>query len=57
MMKKNTGRPPKLPVSERTTITMKVNADVKRKIISQAQAFDMTITEYVCMLVERDTAS
>lgn len=57
MMKKNTGRPPKLPVSERTTITMKVDADVKRKIISQAQAFDMTITEYVCMLVERDTAS
>ena len=56
-MKKNTGRPPKLPVGERTTITMKIDADVKRKIISQAQAFDMTITEYVCMLIERDIAS
>jgi hypothetical protein len=56
-MKKNTGRPPKFPSGERTTITMKIDADVKRKIITQAQAFDMTITEYVCMLVERDITS
>jgi hypothetical protein len=55
-MKKNTGRPPKMPTSERTTMTMKISADVKRKIITQAQAFDMTITEYVCMLVERDSS-
>ena len=56
-MKKNTGRPPKLPSGERTTVTMKIDSGVKRHIIIQAQAYDMTITEYICMLVERDISS
>jgi hypothetical protein len=54
-MKRNTGRPAKLPTSERATITMKIDADLKRLIILQAQAYGMTITEYITMLVQRDT--
>jgi hypothetical protein len=54
-MKKNTGRPPIVPVGDRSTITMKISADLKRLILVQASAYDMTITEYVTMLIERDS--
>jgi hypothetical protein len=53
-MKRNTGRPPKQPVGEVSTVTMRVSADLKRMILAQASAYDMTITEYVSMLVKRD---
>jgi hypothetical protein len=53
-MKRNTGRPVKIPTTERSTVTMKISADLKRLIIEQSQAYDMTITEYVTMLVHRD---
>ena len=33
---------------------MRVSADLKRLILGQASAYDMTITEYVAMLVHRD---
>jgi hypothetical protein len=33
---------------------MRVSADLKRMILGQASAYDMTITEYVSMLVKRD---
>jgi len=54
-MKRNTGRPAKLPTTERSTITMKISADLKRLIVTQSQAYGMTITEYVTMLVHKDT--
>lgn len=56
-MKKNTGRPPTIPTKENTTITMKIPSTLKISILQQSQAYDMTITEYIRMLVERDTAS
>lgn len=56
-MKKNTGRPPTIPTKENTTITMKIPSTLKMSILAQSQAYDMTITEYIRMLVERDIAS
>ena len=53
-MKRNTGRPAKIPTTDKTTLTMKIDADLKRLIIKQSQAYGMTISEYVTMLVERD---
>ena len=53
-MKRNTGGPPKLPVGDVSTVTMRVSADLKRLILGQASAYDMMITEYVAMLVHRD---
>ena len=54
MIKRNTGRPVKIPTTDRSTVTMKISADLKRLIIEQSQAYGMTITEYVTMLVHRD---
>lgn len=53
-MKRNAGRPPKNPTSDKSSITMKVDADFKRLVIAQADGYGLTITEYVRLLVERD---
>jgi hypothetical protein len=53
-MKRNTGRPPVIPMGERASLSLKVSADLKRLVLQQATAYDMTITEYVEMLVLRD---
>jgi hypothetical protein len=53
-MKRNTGRPPVHPVGERASLSLKISADLKRLVLQQATAYDMTITEYVEMLVLRD---
>jgi hypothetical protein len=55
-VKKNTGRPPVEPKGLSTTLTLRVSADFKRKLMSQASAYDMTLTEYLITLVERDGA-
>lgn len=55
-MKKNVGRPPKEPDAPFMTLTLRVSAEFKRRLISQAQAYDMTLTEYLTTLVERDGA-
>ena len=55
-MKKNVGRPPKNPETPFVTLTLRVSAEFKSKLISQAQAYDMTLTEYLVTLVERDGA-
>lgn len=55
-MKRNTGRPPVEPKSDVVTLTLRVKADWKRQLMSQASAYDMTLTEYLVMLVERDGA-
>jgi hypothetical protein len=53
-MKRNTGRPPVVPEGNRASLSLKVSADLKRLVLQQANAYDMTITEYVEMLVLRD---
>ena len=53
-MKRNVGRPPIEPTKDFTTITLRVPADFKKRLISQAGAYDMTLTEYIRTLVERD---
>jgi len=51
-MKRN-GRPPK-PADKPTTLTIKISAELKNKIIELADGYDMTITEYVTTLVDKD---
>jgi antitoxin component of RelBE/YafQ-DinJ toxin-antitoxin module len=53
-MKRNPGRPPKQPDNNKSSITMKVDADFKRTVIGQADGYGLTITEYFRLLVARD---
>ena len=55
-MKRNPGRPPKNPDTPYVIMTMRVSAEFKRLLMSQADAYGMTMTEYIRMLVERDGA-
>ena len=52
-MRKKMGRPPQHAAGD-TTITMRVSADVKNRIVDMADGYDMTITEYIKSLIERD---
>jgi hypothetical protein len=54
-MKQNTGRPPKTPTGTTSTLTLKIPTKNKQQIIDNAQNYGMTITEYLLMLVERDS--
>jgi predicted HicB family RNase H-like nuclease len=53
-MKKRTGRPPKPPTTRNTTLTLRITSTVKTQLIEQAEAYDMSITEYLTTLIERD---
>jgi|GEM_PF-1373595 uncharacterized protein (DUF1778 family) len=53
-MRRNPGRPPKQPTGDKSTLTLKVSADFKRLLISQADVYGMTLTEYLITLVKRD---
>lgn len=53
-MKRNPGRPPKNPETPFVTLTLRIPAELKVLLMSQAEAYDMTLTEYLTMLVERD---
>lgn len=55
-MKRNPGRPPKDPDSEFVTLTLRIPAEFKRLLMSQADAYGMTMTEYLMTVVERDGA-
>ena len=55
-VKRNVGRPPKSPETPFVTLTLRVSAELKTLLMFQAQAYDMTLTEYLTMLVERDGA-
>lgn len=48
------GRPPKSPTTKTTTLTIKIPAQTKNMIIELADGYDMTITEYLTTLVNRD---
>jgi len=56
MMKRNVGRPPVVPNGGKSSLTMKVASEFKQKVIDQATAYGMTITEYIETLVERDAS-
>lgn len=56
MMKRNVGRPPVIPNGGKSSLTMKVSAEFKQKVLNQAEAYGMTITEYIQTLVDRDAA-
>jgi predicted HicB family RNase H-like nuclease len=53
-MKRNVGRPPVEPTSAFTTITLRVPAEDKKRLMVQAAAYDMTLTEYILTLIARD---
>jgi hypothetical protein len=53
-MKRN-GRPPKEATGV-TTLTIKIPAELKNKIIELSDGYDMTITEYIVTLVLRDAS-
>jgi hypothetical protein len=53
-MKRNVGRPAKDPTKDTTTLTLRISADFKRRLMYQADAVGMTLTEYLITLVERD---
>ena len=55
-MRKRMGRPAR-HASGDTTITMRVSADIKNVIVDMADAYDMTITEYLLTLVDRDVSN
>lgn len=50
------GRPPKVATKERTTLTIKIPAQLKNQIIELADGYDMTITEYITTLIKRDAS-
>ena len=56
MMKRNVGRPPVIPNGGKSSLTMKVSAEFKQTVLDQAEAYGMTITEYIQTLVARDAS-
>jgi hypothetical protein len=55
-MKRNPGRPVVMPTKPITTITLRVTKEFKEQLIRQAEAVDLTLTDYLTSLVERDGA-
>lgn len=55
-MKRNPGRPVVVPTKEQSTITLKVSREFKERLIAQADAVDLTLTDYIKALVYRDGA-
>lgn len=55
-MKRNPGRPVVLPTKPFTTVTIRVSKEFKEQLIKQAEAVDLTLTDYLVSLVERDSA-
>lgn len=50
------GRKPKKPTGSVCTLTLRVPANVKEYLIETSDNLDMTLTEYIIMLVRRDAA-
>lgn len=55
-MRKRMGRPTKQATGRFSTVTIRVPANTKNMITELADGYDMTITEYLLTLVERDAA-
>ena len=54
-MKRN-GRPPQTTTKHKTTLTLKIDGELKNLMVSLADGYDMSLTEYVTTLVRRDAA-
>lgn len=52
-MRKNVGRPPKQPVGDKVALTLKLPADIKKKLIDDSNAVGLTLTEYLIALINR----
>lgn len=50
------GRPPKKTETKTTTLTIKLPSPIKNQIIDLADGYDMTITEYIITLVNKDAS-
>lgn len=48
------GRPPRRPTGDTSTLTVRIGSTDKNLLIDQADAFDMSITEYLVTLIRRD---
>jgi predicted DNA-binding protein len=48
------GRPATEPTKPVVTLTLRVPAEFKRRLMFQSEAVGMTMTEYLMTLVERD---
>lgn len=53
-MRKNVGRPPKSPSGPSSSLTLILPAEVKTKLIVDASAYDMTLTEYIVALIQKN---
>ena len=56
-MRKKMGRPASYVIDgTSTTVTIRISAEMKNLILSLADGYDMTITEYLLTLVSRDAS-
>lgn len=55
-MGRRVGRPPVLPVGEVAVVSLRVPGWVKVLLVEQAEAFGLSLSEYVASLVVRDAA-
>jgi hypothetical protein len=53
-MRKRTGRKPVVPTKEVTTLTLRIKKAEKVMLIEKSDNYDMSITEYLMMLMARD---
>ena len=54
-MRPKVGRPPKRAEDGTSvTLTIRVPGEVKNQMVDQAEAYDLTVTEYLVALVARD---
>lgn len=51
------GRPPKIDATKMTTLTIRLSPEDKRLLCELADGYDMTLTEYILTLVQRDASS
>lgn len=58
-MKARTGRPPKMPDpgAPYSTLTIRLTAAEKAQLVTMAEGYGMTLTEYITTLVARDATS
>lgn len=54
---KRTGRPPKAPTGDTATLTIRIPATDKALLMTMADAYDMSITEYILTLLRQDAAA
>lgn len=53
-MRKNVGRPAKTPEGATSSLTLILPSHIKLKLITDSQAYGMTLTEYIASLIERN---